>query len=169
MNVWREWRGAYRWVEQHLTWYKMEVSGHCHDPAASPHRKDPGTHWIGDRICPRLTWTSVTQRNVMPYRESNSGHPARKLETISTGLPGLALEMQHAPNPFNERDPEAHTFAYCPQKDCSTGCGRLVPSTTRECPVLPEKTATLEKKTLFLPSVISVTNRSTATNFALPT
>jgi hypothetical protein len=51
----------------------MEVSGQLHVPAALPPReRDPGTHWIGERVGPRAALDAVVKRKIpSPRRDSD--------------------------------------------------------------------------------------------------
>jgi len=56
----------------------MEVSGHNHAPAALVRGSVCCTNWIGGWMGPRAELDVVAKRkNPCPYRESNTGCPAR--------------------------------------------------------------------------------------------
>jgi len=57
------------------------VSGQLHDLAVLCARKElRGTHWMGGWVGPKAGLHGVAKRiNPFPFRESNSGRPARSL------------------------------------------------------------------------------------------
>jgi len=73
----------------------MEVSGEIHTPAALLPGKEPGTHWIGGWVGPRVGLDAVAKRRnpLSPNWESNPWRLFRTIVTTLTDLKEIPWKM----------------------------------------------------------------------------
>jgi hypothetical protein len=70
----------------------MEVSGQLHAPCRfTLGERAHGTHWIGGSVGPRISLDAVEKRQILHFRESNPGRPARSTSLYRLSYPDSSI------------------------------------------------------------------------------